>query len=667
MTFFLHVPELEEGITNARNAMGLVDESESEKQRLKLVSMLDTMLEFAETNLNEMLTLMGFSSIEELNSALQNYNNLNLSLQQLFPAFSAPQLTEVLARSGIGAIDTDGADYGLIVSALEDNINKLYQKYMNDNLTNGINAADLRSFINEDELAANIIAQLFGGIDLNAMGIIDFKNGIVDFSKLLTKLGNIINKAAHAKGSSGTSAAKTLLPFYYKLLQPFIENVLNSNFDLFVTKESYAELEKILHQSEKAGFNHEIIRERIRRGGMTVSTKFKTSANANNDELQVTSYIDAISINIDPAIFSISARGKENIEPYVERVCNEHPEVREQLLNNIKKFYWNVITSYLPVNVDNPLIQKEFNKLIEEMGAPAPAGNIGWFFSQGTTKAGGAGMFGEIIGMIYMSLLCPNLKENARLIWAGGVTGDAKPPADIVLGTALKDYGIQVKNYTSGSILSHDYALRIKNIVDNAAADNTNNKLDLMTLQATTELGITPEEVEAVQNVIIANTFNIPYEYDSSKKLFVPGHPEGFTEARAELTSAFEQATRYMAVISVIMHRLQYAEEITRQVSATRQERQLQNTLWLINGSMFVSSVQILQELKKYVLESVNRFFNISTSVRIKGDKLPEGIKEGNMTIIEYYNYSAKGLGTTALSKVSARIGTNYRMSAFNP
>lgn len=80
MTFFLHVPELEEGITDARNAMGLIDESESEKQRLKLVSMLDTMLEFAETNLKEMLTLMGFSSIEELNSALQNYNNLNLSL-----------------------------------------------------------------------------------------------------------------------------------------------------------------------------------------------------------------------------------------------------------------------------------------------------------------------------------------------------------------------------------------------------------------------------------------------------------------------------------------------------------------------------------------------------------------------------------------------------------
>ena len=36
------------------------------------------------------------------------------------------------------------------------------------------------------------------------------------------------------------------------------------------------------------------------------------------------------------------------------------------------------------------------------------------------------------------------------------------------------------------------------------------------------------------------------------------------------------------------------------------------------------------------------------------------------MTIIEYYNYSAKGLGKTSLSYVSAKIGTNYHMSSFN-
>ena len=52
--------------------------------------MLDSMLSFAESNLQDMLHLMGFSSIDELNEALRNYNNFNLSLQQLFPAFSAP-------------------------------------------------------------------------------------------------------------------------------------------------------------------------------------------------------------------------------------------------------------------------------------------------------------------------------------------------------------------------------------------------------------------------------------------------------------------------------------------------------------------------------------------------------------------------------------------------
>ena len=70
MTFFLHVPELKEGITKARNVMGMIDEAEGEEQRAKLVAMLDEMLTFAESNLNSMLNLMGFSSIEQLNAAL---------------------------------------------------------------------------------------------------------------------------------------------------------------------------------------------------------------------------------------------------------------------------------------------------------------------------------------------------------------------------------------------------------------------------------------------------------------------------------------------------------------------------------------------------------------------------------------------------------------------
>ena len=53
---------------------------------------------------------------------------------------------------------------------------------MNDNITNGINAADLQRFINADELAANVMVQLFGGVDLDALGIIDFSSGKVNMS-----------------------------------------------------------------------------------------------------------------------------------------------------------------------------------------------------------------------------------------------------------------------------------------------------------------------------------------------------------------------------------------------------------------------------------------------------------------------------------------------------
>lgn len=667
MTFFLHIPELEAGMSAAQKALGTVSETESDIQQAKLVAMLDEMLSFATENVNSMLHLMGFSSIEDLNSALQNYNSFNLSLQQLFPAFSEPQITEVLARTGIGNMGKE-ADYGLVISAFEDSIREMFPQYVEGEFLRSDMQGQLLNQLNnpsvQNTIAADIMARLFGGITLQATGIIDLTQGVANFSDIVTQLGNVINKSARLKGASGTSATRTLLPFFNKLLKPFFENVVKGNLDIFSSKESYQILENKLKNSQAAGFNRDILIDRIRRGGVTVSTKVKTNMTVNGDTLTVTTYLDQLQTNVDKSIFDLSNRGDKSIEVYVNEICEKNPQIKEQITNNIKKFYWNIITSYVPTSVSNPLNYDEYASIIDQM-VSRESGNIGWFFSQGTTKAGGAGMFGEIAGMIYISLLCPKLKANARTIWAGGVTGDAKPPADIILGTALKQYGIQVKNYTSGSILSHDYALRIKNIVDDAAANNDNNKLDLMTIQATSELGITEDEIEAVQNVIIANTFNIPYKRIGNSFERV-GNVPAFSGARSELDATFKQATRYMAVISVIMHRLQYAEEITRRVSATKEEQQLQNTLWLINGSMFVSSVQILNELKEYVLNEIDRFFNISTSVRIKGDKLPEGIEEGNMTIVEYYNYSAKGLGETALSKVSARIGTNYRMSAFH-
>jgi basic membrane lipoprotein Med (substrate-binding protein (PBP1-ABC) superfamily) len=80
MTFFLHIPEVEQGISQANKAFGTVNEEDAEQVQQKLVAALDQMLSFAENNLNNMLSLMGFSSMDELNRALQNYNNLNLSL-----------------------------------------------------------------------------------------------------------------------------------------------------------------------------------------------------------------------------------------------------------------------------------------------------------------------------------------------------------------------------------------------------------------------------------------------------------------------------------------------------------------------------------------------------------------------------------------------------------
>ena len=442
--------------------------------------------------------------------------------------------------------------------------------------------------------------------------------------------------------------------------------MINTNFQNYLDDNKYLILEQALKQAIPSNFQREIISERIKRGGMTISTKNKTKTSSTNDGISIVSYIDKLQIKVNKDIFNLQARGKKSIENYVNEVCDQYPEVRAQIIENIKQFYWNVIQSYIPITAENPISYEDFGNIIDEMTSKK-SGNIGWFFSQSSSKELGVGMFGEVASMIYMSVLCPKLRTG--FTWAGGVTDGAKPPADVILEQAGAQYGIQVKNYTSGTTLSHDYGLTIKNIIDETAIQVSKEKTDLMTMQASYELeqfGITSEEIEAVQNIIIANTFNIPYRKQGNEFVAV-NSVDGFSEARQHINAAYLQATKYMAIISLIMHRVQYYENINRKVNATSIEKQLQNTLWLINGQMFVSSVQIIQELINYIETEANKFFSISASIRISKDRAINGLKEGKMTIVEYLNYNARGLGQTALNAVSARIGTNYKMSAFNP
>ena len=679
MTLFLHIPELKAGIDAAQSVFDNIPDDENTE--IRIISMLNDMLNFAQGNLNDMLAIMGVSSIEDLNRRLQIYKNTNLSLWQMFPAFSAPMLSEILMRSGIG-LGAQEADYGLVISALEDSIKRQFSQYTNyefntPEVQNAIRNQIMSAINNNDfsiyaKILADTTAQLFGATSGSAYGLIDFSTGYTNFDDFIRKLGKIVNISAKSRGAIGADTTRTLLPFVDKILTPLLDKMLETNLPMFATEENYTtienELKNIVGNNPKL---KTILKERIQRGGITISSKIKTKVAAAEESISFTPYLESLRVNVDRNLFDLQLRKKDqSIENYVNETCKQYPEVKKQIVDNIKSFYWKNIVSYLPTGIDNPITQSDFNNIIDNMTS-SEDGNIGWFFSQGTTKAGGAGMFGEIAGMIYMSILCPNLKENYRTIWAGGTQSDSnvKPPADIVLSNGLKSYGIQIKNYTSGTTLSHDYVLKLKNDLD-AITNKTVNQ-DFMVKQIAAELDITDAEIEAVQNVIIANTFNIPYKKIGDHFEAVSDVPV-FSGVRANLTAAYERATQYMALISVIMHRVQYTEEINRWATSTKFEmNQLQNTLWLVNGNLFVSSVQILQELVNYVQDAMNNFFSVSASVRIskssKKDILPEGLKEGSMTIVEYYNYSTDDLRKSALSHVSSRITTNYRMSAFNP
>lgn len=683
-TLFLSVPAMEEGFKAAEKAFSLNDTYNDQAQQIRLMTQLNNMLDFAKGNLESMLAIMGVKDISDLNNRLQIYKDTKFSLRQIFPAFSEPMLTEALARAGIGNSDITDADYGLLISAFEDSLRRRFPEYFDDQFARPEVENEIRQRLSDsgvqNDIAGDIIAQLFTGTSTDlGDGFIDFGTGRTDFSNIMNKFMTAANKVVRARGATTTNA-KTYMTVYEKILIPYFQHLVDSKFQIFANEEGYKILEDELKEINSDSYSRDIIKERIKRGGITTSTKIKTSTKANDEIISIITYFDQLNVNIDKKIFDIKNRPivkgkKQSIESYVNQICNDHPEVRQQLLINIKNFYWNTINDYMPKGIESPIDQDEFYRIIDAMGAPeTEGGNIGWFFSQGTTKAGGAGLYGEIAAMIYLAILCPNLKNNYKAVWAGGTQSDSnvKPPADVILNSALggTQYGVQVKNYTTGTTLSHEYNIKLREMAEDMS-DNSVNE-DFMIKQVTSELGITSDEVEAVQNIIISNSFNVPYIKKNNIFEYAPNVPRGFDTALNNLKSTYIKATKYMAIISVIMHRLQYQEEVNRWVTNDKFElNQVQNTLWLINGKMFVSSVQILQELIEYVKNEMTTMFSVNASVSLskKNDKeiLPDELKEGRFTIVEYFNYSADKLRQTALSHVSAKITTNYKMSAFNP
>lgn len=666
MRLYLSIDQLTAGMNEAKAVMRTDDEHIDESKE-KLIQKLNEMLEFAKTNLSGMLNFMGFNSIEELNNALKNYNNINL--QSMFSAFSAPRLSDVLSNYGIGNIG-DVIDYNIILSALQDSLidnlqldSILDQNEASQKIQNALQNSNV-----VEAIAFDTVSRLLGGVTFPTLIIDVMKGALSARPDIITQL----KKSARQKNITVSSDQHTIKPML-TYLREVLSEIANGHVQAIADEQG----EKIFIQALERIANtqklsHDILAKRIKRGGIQAKSNTTFTTSVNNDTISITGkYEDIIVTNVDKSIFNIqNKKDNQSIEEYVNTICNmkgnEH--IRDQITSNIKKFYWQIIQDYLPAGVDSAAIpQWELDSIIDNM-TKKNSGNLGWFFSQSTTKQGGAGMFGEIAGMIYVAILCPKLKANAQIEWAGGVTQGAKPPADIILNNRLQgtQYGIQVKNYTSGKTLSHAYSLDVEYMIDNVV-ERVKNSQDLMTSQAMSELKITKEEIEAVQNVLVANTFNIPYKHIGNHYESVTVN-EAFSATRNELDATYEQALRYMTLISVIMHRLQYQEEVVRTVSANKSELQLQNTLWLINGELFVSSVQILQKLIEYATNALDQFFSVSVSVYLKGTKnnpLADGLKEGKMTIVDYFNYNTDALKRSALSSVNVKIGTNYNMAAF--
>jgi hypothetical protein len=101
--------------------------------------------------------------------------------------------------AGIGGTG-ERADYGLLVSALEDRIHKRFEDYADQAFLRSDMQSQLREKLNDPQilnaLGVETAAQLFGGLDIDASAILDLNNGTINWGNTLNNLTKIVNQSA---------------------------------------------------------------------------------------------------------------------------------------------------------------------------------------------------------------------------------------------------------------------------------------------------------------------------------------------------------------------------------------------------------------------------------------------------------------------------------------
>lgn len=232
------------------------------------------------------------------------------------------------------------------------------------------------------------------------------------------------------------------------------------------------------------------------------------------------------------------------------------------------------------------------------------------------------GILGELQGLYYIKvLLGGNIKRTVDWI------GKNNEHADLLLKSALGDFGIQVKNSSRDSAM-HEIEFQtfgtksktIDGITKSLTQYSGNFIQTFYTTDASNNLSKLGfgDLLTSIENILGMHTFNIEYIWENSRA--VAKSNEDFQDTRRKIEEYSAKAQKIMALASIA----------TMYMQTTTTSARESNTLYLIAGATVISAASILKNIINEVNKNLESFkFKMKTTLNPNSP---------DYTIVDYFN-----------------------------
>ena len=287
-----------------------------------------------------------------------------------------------------------------------------------------------------------------------------------------------------------------------------------------------------------------------------------------------------------------------------------------------------IMASY---NGSNPNL---LEKCIDEITNKQYGGKLKAFFVGNNVKQM-TGILGEIQALYYIKSIIKTNNVKAGVAWIGG---KQNPHADLLLAAGGKNYGIQVKNTTLDVA---KLEINFESFNSKIASNMTDGMLDMNFLidestNYTAAIKNNPTLFEAATQFLGMEMFNIPYVWNSSKQSnqaeekSINEVPPFYMTRKIILTEA-DRARQALTVFMTGMMYMQLDESVTK--------NNISNSLYIIGGTLAITSATILADVIKSLEKGLNTFdVTMKATLRSprKGEKKDNLTKVG--TIVDFLN-----------------------------